>query len=108
MITGIVPTDKNGNHTYSGGVENLPRFLEDWTNVTFGYRGSMIVLYESTIATEAWGSSSVYAAPKRVWGFNKLFEEGAHPPGIPATRSYRVIGFRHLTDAEFQTELDSL
>ena len=32
---------------YSGGVENFPRFLEDWSGKTFTYYGSMLELYNS-------------------------------------------------------------
>ena len=35
---------------YSGGLNNFPRFLEDWTNKTFTYTGSMIELFNSQIA----------------------------------------------------------
>lgn len=108
MLTGIVPSNKGNNGTYSGGVENLPRFLESWSGKTFGYRGSMIVLYESEIAIEPWGSSNVYSPPNRVWGFNKLFEQGIAPPGMPGNRSYRIISFRNLTPDEFQAAVNAL
>lgn len=108
LLTGIVPTNKNNNGRYSGGVENLPRFLEDWSGVKFGYRGSMSVLYESERATEPWGSSNVYSAPTRVWGFNQLFANGIMPPGTPSSRTYRRIGFRDLTAAEYEAALQSI
>ena len=41
FISGNVPT---GGGYYSGGVENFPRFLEDWSNKVFTYYGSMIQL----------------------------------------------------------------
>ncbi|MFO7726373.1 MAG: hypothetical protein R6V45_12575, partial [Oceanipulchritudo sp.] len=61
ILTGLVPSDKNGWNNYSGGVENFPRFLEDW-NTTLRYRGSMVALFESEVATEPWGKSNVYGA----------------------------------------------
>jgi hypothetical protein len=108
IMTGLVPTNKNGNGTYSGGVENLPRFLENWSGVKFGYRGSMAVLFESEVATEPWGSSNVYNPPSRVWGFNQLFADGIHPPGSPNSRSYRRVGFRDLTASEYQERLTAI
>lgn len=108
LLTGVVPTNKNNNGTYSGGVENLPRFLEDWSGVKFGYRGSMVVLYESENATEPWGSSNVYNPPTRVWGFNDLFASGVMPPGSPNSRSYRRIGFSDLTAAEHAQRLEEI
>ena len=41
IISGIVPS---GSGYYSGGVENFPRFLEDWSGKTFTYYGSMLEL----------------------------------------------------------------
>ncbi len=108
LLTGIVPTNKNGNGAYSGGVENLPRLLEDWSGVTLGYRGSMVVLYESERATEPWGSSNVYRPPNRLWGFNALFAAGILPPGSPNSRSYRRIGFRDLSPAEYEAALNAI
>ena len=43
-MAGIVET---ANNDYSGGVENFPRFLENWSGSTFTYNGSMVVLYLS-------------------------------------------------------------
>jgi hypothetical protein len=108
FLTGITPTNKNGNSTYSGGVENLPRLLEDWSNVKLGYRGSMIVQYESQIATEPWGSSNVYSAAKRVWGYNSVFAKGIFPPGTPYTRFYRRITYRDLDQATYAAEVARL
>lgn len=105
LLTGIVPSNKAANSTYSGGVENFPRFLEDWGGRSFGYRGSIIALFESTVAIESWGSSNVYSPPQRVWGFSKLFEEGVNPPGTPSARTYRRVGFRQLSAQEYQAAL---
>jgi hypothetical protein len=105
LMTGIVPTNKNGNGTYSGGLQCFPRFLEVWTGVKFGYRGSLVALFESEIATEPWGTSNVYDPPDRDWGFNTLFAEGFMPPGTPTSRTYRRLGFRTLTPAQYATAL---
>lgn len=108
IVSGIVPTNKGGNATYSGGVENLPRFLENWSSVKFGYRGSMVVLYESEIATAPWGSSQVYSAPTRILGFNKLYENATFPPGRLVSRSYRRLAYRSLNHEEFQQRLAAI
>jgi len=44
IVSGILPT---GNGYYCGGVENFPRFLENWSGKSFTYYGSMIELYNS-------------------------------------------------------------
>jgi hypothetical protein len=81
FLAGIVPS--NGT-SYSGGVENFPRFLEDWAGDTFTYNGSMVVMFPSQIATAPWGGSDVYAAPNRNWTFDLNFMDATKlPPGTP-------------------------
>lgn len=81
FLAGIVPS--NGT-SYSGGVENFPRFLEDWSNRTFTYNGSMVVMFPSQVATAPWGGSGVYGAPNRNWAFDLNFMDAAKlPPGTP-------------------------
>lgn len=58
---------------YSGGMENFPRFLENWSNVKFCYVGSMVILFESQQSTGVWGKNSVYSAPTRRWAYDKNF-----------------------------------
>ncbi len=99
IMTGIVPS---GGGNYSGGVENLPRLLEPWSGNTLRIRGSMVVLYESEIATEPWEyGGMIYTAPNRDWGFHTLFQNGVYPPGTPNTRSYRRMHFRDISETEY-------
>jgi hypothetical protein len=85
LISGIVPS---GNGYYSGGVENFPRFLENWSDKTFTYYGSMIELYNSRQAIGRWGSANVYSPPDRAWYFDSNFESSP-PPGLLASFNYR-------------------
>ncbi len=63
-MTGIVPTNINGDNAYSGGVENLPRFAENWSGKTFWCSGSMVVMFNSFIAQVPWNSSAnIYSPP---------------------------------------------
>jgi hypothetical protein len=105
FLTGNVPSNPNrsGSTRYSGGVENFPRFLETWSGVDFAYRGSMVALFESEVATGAWGKSNVYSPPNRNWGFNSLFGAASRrfPPGTPSTRSYRRVDYHELDQATF-------
>lgn len=100
LLTGIVPSDRNDNDTYSGGVENFPRFLENWSGETLVYRGSLVALFESEIAQQGW-TGSVYSPPNRDWGFNQLFAMGDYPPGSPNVRTYRRVDFRTMTADEY-------
>ncbi len=81
FLAGIVASD---GVNYSGGVENFPRFLEDWSSKTFTYNGSMVVMYYSQLATAPWGGSDVYSAPSRNWAFDLNFMDATKlPPGTP-------------------------
>ncbi len=73
------------NENYSGGLENLPRFLEDWKGKTFTYRGSMIDLWFSQQATGLWHyGGNYYKAPNRDWAFDPdLLDPSNLPPGTP-------------------------
>ena len=83
LLTGVVET-KLGK--YSGGMENFPRFLETWgaANV-LTYNGSMVRMFPSLYATNAWGKANVYAPPKRDWAFDLNFNDSNKlPPLTPS------------------------
>ncbi len=84
FLAGIVET-KTYN-TYSGGVENFPRFLETWgASAVFTYNGSMVVMFPSVYATARWGQSNVYGPPARNWAFDQNFKNANKlPPGTPS------------------------
>ncbi|NGO38996.1 hypothetical protein G4L39_06245 [Limisphaera ngatamarikiensis] len=86
FMAGIVPTRPGA---YSGGVENFPRFLENWSQKTLTYNGSMIVLYPSRMATNVWpGTGTVYNAPNRNWHFDLNFlNPDKLPPLCPSVRA---------------------
>lgn len=85
--TGIVETETS--KAYSGGIENMPRFLEKWGNdVTLTFNGSMAVMYASRYATNKWGAPNVYEPPKRNWSFDLNFQDPTKlPPGTPCVRT---------------------
>jgi len=82
IVSGIVPTGSGGSgaNSYSGGAENFPRFLENWSGKTFTYYGSMVELYKSQQSTGYWGNANVYNPPNRNWHFDTLFYTSP-PPG---------------------------
>jgi hypothetical protein len=91
MVTGIVETE--GGY-YSGGVENLPRFLENWSGKTFTLSGSMVVLWESEQAVGKWVyGMPYYRAPKRDWEFDQDLLEAANLP--PATPQVSTVERTH-------------
>ncbi len=92
FLSGIDPTVANWNGTgdtkmnYSGGVENFPRFHENWGGKTFTYNGSMVELFFSQQAIGRWGSAS-YNAPTRDWAFDTMYLT-TPPPGNLVTINY--------------------
>ncbi len=82
IVSGIVPTSSSysGATSYSGGAENFPRLLENWSGQTFTYYGSMVELYQSQQSTGRWGKNNVYSAANRNWHFDTLFYTQP-PPG---------------------------
>jgi hypothetical protein len=88
ILGGIVPTaPPGGDGSYSGGAENFPRFLEDWSSAVFTYYGSMVELYNSKQSTGEWGKPNVYVPPTRRWYFDSNFKVKP-PPGTLMVYSY--------------------
>jgi hypothetical protein len=73
----------------NGQLENLIRFLENWTGQDFTYSGSLVSLWHSQQATANWrccgdsGTYYYYNPPNRIWGYDTLFNT-SQPPGAPA------------------------
>lgn len=82
ILTGVVETTLG---KYSGGMENFPRFLETWgSGNTFTYNGSMVKMFPSLYATNAWGKAGVYAPPRRNWAFDlNFYDKDKLPPLTP-------------------------
>ncbi len=88
FVSGHTPTKDVG---YGGGLENFPRFLENWSGKEFKMTGSMTSLWYSEIATGQWiYGQPYYEAPKRMWGFNGVSDLSMLPPGTPVVyRTHR-------------------
>jgi hypothetical protein len=82
FLTGVVETTLGH---YSGGMENFPRFLENWGLAnTFTYNGSMVRLFPSQYATGVWGQANVYNPPARNWAYDINFDDPTKlPPKTP-------------------------
>ncbi|MCG6535018.1 MAG: PilX N-terminal domain-containing pilus assembly protein [Syntrophales bacterium LBB04] len=81
---------------YSGGVENLMRFLEDWSSKTLTYAGSLVCLWQSQYATGNWpGTGTVYNPPTRNWSYG--IDMNHLPPGTPCVRNINRLMWRHVT-----------
>ena len=80
IVSGIVPSS---NNYYSGGAENFPRFLENWTSKSLTYYGSMVELYPSRQSIGRWGSANVYNPPQRQWYFDTNLQIYTPPGSLP-------------------------
>jgi hypothetical protein len=91
FLAGSVATSPSTG--YSGGVENFPRFLENWSGRELTYNGSMIVMFESQVATAAWRGTGtahdIYNPPTRNWNFDSNFLDPTRLP--PVTPSFRTV-----------------
>ena len=108
ILTGNVPSGKSGSSSYSGGVENFPRFLENWNGKDLIIRGSIVALFESEVGTRRFGFSDVYRPPNRNWGFHSKFGEGYLPPGTLNTRRYRAVDFEILDKATYEEYVERI
>ena len=88
-----------GTSPYGGGIENFPRFLEDWSpsggvKQTVIYRGSLVSLDVAQRAVGDW-NGSYYDPPNRDWQFDTRFEDPANlPPGTPVVGVVIRTAFR--------------
>jgi len=91
FITGNVNTTSTN---YNGGLENLPRFLEDWGGINYNWKGSMVNLWLSAQATGLWGSGC-YSPPGRNWAYDTDFNDPNNlPPSSPNVRVFQRTGWK--------------
>jgi hypothetical protein len=90
---------------YGGGLENFPRFLENWSGITFTYTGSLVSLYVNRFSTGLWNNSgnvgypnqAYYSAPNRAWQFDVNFRFPERlPPGTPSVGTVLQTAYRPI------------
>ncbi|MDY0187680.1 MAG: PilX N-terminal domain-containing pilus assembly protein [Syntrophus sp. (in: bacteria)] len=94
----IMTGNKNtAGSQYSGGVENLIRFLENWSGKTYTYSGSLTCLWESQQATGNWpGTGTVYNPPTRNWSYGVSLSN--LPPGTPRVRNLERTSWHQVSN----------
>ena len=60
---------------YGGGLENFPRFLEDWNPEILLFRGSLVSLTYAVQSTGLWGNGPYYRPPVRDWEVDQRFDQ---------------------------------
>jgi hypothetical protein len=85
LVTGAMPSTDVTATTFSGGVQNLTRFLENWSGVTLTLNTSIVNLFNSKIATAQFQMPGIYYnPPTRAWGFDTTYySPDKQPPGAP-------------------------
>ncbi|MBL4771857.1 MAG: hypothetical protein JKY61_12135, partial [Planctomycetes bacterium] len=78
---------------YNGGLENLPRFHENWRNINCNITGSFVNTWDSAYATGDWRyGSDRYKAPRRNWSYDTDFNQvGSLPPFTPMVVNSRQV-----------------
>lgn len=92
---------------YNGGLENYPRFHENWSGRTLLYRGSFVSLGNARRVDGAWcgtGGSldsgcNIYRAPDRDWNFDIDFRFAENLPPLSPR-------FVYLRQELFQRDFD--
>ena len=84
IVSGFMPSGyqppSGSQYGYSGGGNNFPRFLENWSSQYCNYFGSMVQLYQSKTFAARWDTGVIYRAPIRCWNFDTNFRSSP-PPG---------------------------
>ncbi|QDV08595.1 hypothetical protein Poly30_41480 [Planctomycetes bacterium Poly30] len=90
MITGSYGSEED---RYNGGLENLPRFHENWSNIPCNISGSFVNIYDSEHATGDWRyGADRYTAPRRNWEYDRSFNSiQGLPPFSPMAVSAKAV-----------------
>ncbi|NOS70504.1 MAG: hypothetical protein HOP33_11295 [Verrucomicrobia bacterium] len=85
IITGNTPSTGITTSTFSGGIHNLVRLLENWTAKVNTLNGSIVCLYKSGVATNKFiWPGTTYNPPTRLYNFDQNFKDLTKlPPGTP-------------------------
>lgn len=85
MIAGIVPSTGTSSTTYSGGANNFPRLLENWSGDNLWLNTSIVCLFASTWANTPYRLSGYYFnPPTRHFAFDQNYMSSSKmPPGTP-------------------------
>jgi hypothetical protein len=85
FATGNVPSTGITTTTFSGGEQNLLRYLEDWSSSVLTMNTSLACLFSSELATNQFQFPGIYFnSPTRNWQFDfNFFNLSKLPPSTP-------------------------
>lgn len=91
VITGNKPASST---EYTGGVENIIHYLEDWSGDKVTFSGSLINLWTSIQALGSY-STAYFNHPSLVWSYDQMFDYAVtSPPGVPTIELLIRTGWR--------------
>ncbi len=78
---------------YNGGLENLPRFHENWSGKNCTIKGALVNTWNSGHGTAPWVyGGNRYTAPNRIWSYDTAFNSVDNlPPFTPLAVSARDV-----------------
>ncbi|MBE9174825.1 hypothetical protein IQ225_05040 [Synechocystis salina LEGE 06155] len=79
FLSGTDITNSTETPGYNGGLENYPRFHENWGTLT--YTGSFVSTGTPEKVTGRW-SNQLYGAPTRVWAYETRFNNAKNLPPL--------------------------
>ncbi len=88
FLGGVDATPVNGGAAnYNGGLENYPRFHEDWSNGRIlNYQGAFVSLGTPAHVNGKWcgtgGGCNIYNPPTRNWNFDPAYNNAANLPPL--------------------------
>lgn len=87
FLGGVDTTIPIGAAGYNGGLENYPRFHEDWGGGrALNYQGSFVSLGEPEHVSGSWcgtgNGCNIYNPPVRNWNFDPAFNDAANLPPL--------------------------
>ena len=95
----IVGNSMSTTNVSGGGLHNLPRLLEDWTDKTLTIQGSMVCLYPAAkeLAQHVDSGSDYYLPPTRNFLYDgRLGRYESSPPGVPNFYRYGLLEWRQV------------
>ena len=81
FLGGTDVTNSAATPGYNGGLENYPRFLENWSGETLNYRGSFVSLGTPIHVSGRWANQD-YGAPGRNWDYDTDFNKANNLPPL--------------------------
>jgi hypothetical protein len=81
FLAGTDITNSTESPGYNGGLENYPRFHENWGGRTLTYRGSFVSTGTPEKVTGLW-TNQLYGAPNRDWGYDTRFNNAKNLPPL--------------------------